>query len=340
MATIALVVGMATIACSKDEGPAPQDDPEFYTVNLGWEGEILDVSYEPLTRGNSADDLYGIQVYSAPENGEGDPVWKNYAYGLFDGATDITINLLKGYKYKFVATMVVNGKNIINPNGEGYRTPFSVKMTSGVDYTVVAPLNRGFDYQANIYFNGLQSGNVHKNIGGAYAHPNVERFYGELADYIPGSNGDKAKIHMKRTSFGAKFIAKGKLAKEGTLHVQMAGAPAMELALTNSDNQISDIFSFEDVDAAWADNKYTETIAVTINWERPDGTVIPLNTHDVVYKRNATTVVHVNIENEGDTKGFDFDIPESETGTPVEDGENDLTITDGVIVETEVDTNK
>ena len=145
---------------------------------------------------------------------------------------------------------------------------------------------------------------------------------------------------MKRTAFGAKFIVKGAKAKEGKLKVLLTGAPAMELALTNSDNQISDIFTFKEVAKAWANNQYTETIAVTINWERPDGTTLPLGTHDVTYKRNATTVVHVNIENDGTSNGLGFEIAETETGTPTEDGENDITITDGEVVDTEVDTNK
>lgn len=332
---------MATIACSKDEVPAPQDEPEFYTVNLGWEGEILDVSYEPLTRGNSADDLYGIQVYSTPENGEGEPVWTNYAYGLFDGATDITINLLKGYKYKFVATMVRDGKNKVTHSSDNtYSLPFALKNYSmGIKQV---PVNDVFEYQGEWYMYGLASSTT--NLAGYnnnLLRANIDRYYGELVDYVPGSNGDKAKIKMKRTSFGAKFIAKGKLAKEGTLHVMILGAPEMTLALTNSDNQISDMFSFMNIKAAWAENgNYTETADVTINWTRPDGTTLPLGVHKVTFKRNATTVVNVNIENDGEPEGFDFDIPESETGTPVEDGENDLTITDGVIVETEVDTNK
>ncbi len=299
MAAFALAVGGAMVACSKEEPLGIDPEPEFYTVQLGWEGEILDVvGYEPLTRANSTDDLYGIQVYSRPDDESTTVKWTPFAYGLFDGTTDITINLLKGYKYKFVATMVVDGKNRIVSRQNTYMRPFNrVGPATNND----TPLSNTFDYQASIYLNGLTSGTSYlvgqKN--NYYDLPNVERFYGELT-----------------------------------------GAPAMELALTNSDNQISDIFTFKEVAKAWADNQYTETIDVTINWTRPDGTTLPLGTHSVTYKRNATTVVHVNIENDGTSNGFEFDIPEGETGTPAEDGENDITITDGEIVETDVDTNK
>lgn len=336
MAALALVVGGALVACSQDESLGTDPEPDFYTVQLGWDGEILDVvGYEPLTRANSADDIYGIQVYSRDAT---TPTWTPYAYGLFDGAADITINLLKGYKYKFVATMVRDGKNRLVNNSGGYYTPFNHNVVGGSTQTT---FNNAFDYQLSIYLDGLASGTAHlKSPQGVYGLPNTDRFYGELTDYEPGDKNATAKIKMKRVGFGAKFIAKGKKAKEGTLHVQMTGAPAMELALTNSDNQISDTFTFANVKAAWEDNKYTETIDVTINWTRPDGTTLPLGTHAVTYKRNATTVVQVKIENDGEEEGLGFEIDATETGTPTEDGENDLTIEDGEVVDTDVETNQ
>lgn len=343
VAFAAFVAGVM-VACSQKD-PMPNDEQRYYTVSLGWDGEILDVWYEPM-RANSTADLYGIQIYQAPnvEQEEGQSTtWTPYAYGLFDNADDIAIQLLKGYKYKFVATMVVDGQNKLRrynqTDGVGYNSPFYLRG-AGYDGQAFARLTNNFNYQSSIYFQGeLQNGYTELKTD-VFDHPNTERFYGELEDYIPGSNGDKAKIKMKRTSFGAKFIAKGKLAKSGTLVVQMTEAPKMELALTNSDNQISDIFTFSDVKAAWADNQHKETIAVTFNWIRTDGTTLPLGTHDVTYKRNATTVVQVNIENDANAGGVGFEYDEADLGDMPEDGENDLTITDGEVVDTEVDTNK
>lgn len=338
MAAIALMVGATMVACSKDEvaGIEPEPDSDFYTVKIGWEGEIIDVTYEPLDTRATTDDLYGIQVYSTPDKelAEGESAtWTAYAYGLFDDPDNISINLLKGYKYKFVATMVRDGKNRINHTSKGYYMyPFNIKGSdSGLFKNI-------FDYQGSTQLNGLGNGRTTTTEGG-YFRPNTDRFYGELVDYTPGDKNATAKINMKRTAFGAKFIAKGAKAKEGTLHVQMTGAPAMELALTTSENKISDIFTFSNVAAAWADNKYTETIDVTINWKRADGTTLPLGTHAITYKRNATTVVNVKIENDGADGGLGFEIDESETGEPIADGENDVTIEDGEVVDTDVDTN-
>lgn len=334
MVTLALMLGVTMTACSQDEPLGTEPESDYYTVKLGWEGEIIDVTYEPLETRAASNDLYGIQVYSTPNNDASTPTWEAYAYGLFDDPDNISINLLKGYKYKFVATMVRDGKNKISSYNNSYHMPFRNQANERIT------LNNSFDYQSNIYFDRLEYGSS-SLIGydKSFSHPNTDRFYGELVDYTPGEKNATAKIDMKRTAFGAKFIANGAKAKDGTLHVQIKDAPAMELGLTTSENKISDIFTFSNVAAAWSENKYTETIDVTINWERADGTTLPLGTHAITYKRNATTVVQVKIENDGEDGGVGFEIDESETGTPFEDGENDITIEDGEIVETEVDTN-
>lgn len=326
MAIVAFAACIAMVSCSK-EPIGVEEESEFYIVQLGWAGEILDVSYEPLTRA-SGDDLYGIQVYSTPDNDAATPTWTKFAYGVFDDPDNITINLLKGYKYKFVATMVKDGKNKtigINHN------PFYI------DSKVNIELNK-FVFSAQYGFGRLNDGSTFLvNPHHIYNRPNVERFYGELEGYVPGSNGNKAKIHMKRTSFKAKFIAKGKLAKSGTLNIMMTDAPEMSLDLSNS-NQISDMFTFSDVDAAWADNQYSETIDVTLTWTRTDGTVVPLNTHKVNFKRNATTVVQVTIDNDANAGDLGFEIDDTDV-TEGDDENPDVVITDGESVKTNVTTN-
>ncbi|MBO5984947.1 MAG: hypothetical protein J6P90_08015, partial [Rikenellaceae bacterium] len=268
-AILALLVCVGIAACDKNSDVVP-DEPETYTVNLGWAGEILDVSYEPMTRATT-DDLYGIQVYSLPKSVEPiyDSDWNPYAYGLFDDPSNITITLAGGYKYRFVASMVKDGKNRItkyNYNGE-YFTPFSSTLDNKFYYEITHKLN-------NLDDGGAYLGEVGSNK--YYSIPNIERFYGELNNYIPEESNTNAKIDMKRTSFGAKFVAGGKLAVDGKLEIQIDRAPKMELALTDGADEISDIFTFNDVKAAWAKDDYTEDIAVNFKWIRADGTEAPL----------------------------------------------------------------
>lgn len=331
MAAFAVCCGI--VSCQKVIVETNESESDYYTVNLGMAGDILEVIESPLTRAGEGTDLYGIQVYSAPNKDlpEGQrETWTNYAYGIFGSDKDITINLLKGKKYKFVATMVVDGQNVIQNYGSGYFYPFYVSGTN----SNVGQVATQFTYQHADYLSGLSSGWTNLKDGG-FNYPNVERYYGELLDYIPGKHGDKALIKMKRTSFGAKFIAKGKLAKEGQLEVQMTEAPKMMVDLATNEKKVEDIFTFTNVKAAYEDNNYTETIAVTLNWHRPDGTVFPLGTHDVTFKRNKMSTVQVTIETEN---------AEGELGIEIDDTDmtedDDVTnIEDGEIVDTEVDTN-
>ena len=82
----AAIAMIASAACQeKNITPdAPAQDQEVYTVQLGFGGE-WDVTYEPLTRGNDNNDLYGIQVYSAPvDENNTSTTWSHYAYALYD----------------------------------------------------------------------------------------------------------------------------------------------------------------------------------------------------------------------------------------------------------------
>lgn len=333
----AAVMGVMTFAsCQENITPEnPAQEQDAYTVQLGFGGE-WDVTYEPLTRGKDNNDLYGIQVYSAPNNEE-KTTWSKYAYGLFDNVDNVTISLLKGFKYKFVATMVVDGKNKIDHNSNGWRFPFY--LTDAVQG--MCPITNLFQYSNTAYMYYLVDGLSYlSGIGGSYHRPNTERFYGELLDYVPEeSSNDKAKIHMKRTSFGAKFIAQGKLAKAGRLEVLMTEAPAISIDLTQ-EKQHDDIYTFKKVKAAYdyQTGNYEEDIDVSINWhyDTEDGEVtVPLGTHKITYKRNATTVVKINLENTNVEGGLGFEL--AETGAMV-DGDEYL-INDGGNVDTEIDTN-
>ena len=128
MAACALVAA-ALVACSKEDALTPQEEPEFYTVKLGWGGEIVDIAYEPLDTRATTDDLYGIQVYSKPNNNSTATSWEPYAYRLLDNPNEISIDLASGNKYKFVATMIVDGKEKLDNNDNSYPFPFCKAIT-------------------------------------------------------------------------------------------------------------------------------------------------------------------------------------------------------------------
>lgn len=322
LAIAAMVASVAMIACSKEDAPAPQEEPEFYTVQLGWGGEIVDIAYEPLDTRAATNDLYGIQVYSKPNNNSTATSWEPYAYGAFDDPTDISIDLASGNKYKFVATMVVDGIERVEWSSDAdifaidsdklgvfkYEKVIGAKLTEGY-YNVTT------NYEGNLEF---------------CSYTNIDRYYGELEDFVPSNNNVDATIVMKRTSFGAEFVAEGALAKSGTLMIDR-----MPLALTEDEDYVSDIFTFHSVALAWADDDYSETTDIAFKWIRPDGTELQIGTFPITFKRNTTTVVTIKMENDvvegNQTGGVGFSIASSETGEMPVDPNNSVTIVDGEV---------
>ena len=319
------VVGIFFTACSEvgtAEQPTTPTEPEYVTVSLGLNVE-LDYEYEPLTRAEENNDLYGIQVYSTPVPATENAEWTKYAYGLFDNVDNLTIKLVRGYEYKFVATMVKDGKDKVEFWDGGYCDPFNSQRTPTSSSST--PISTSFIYgQLGMSF-----------LGGPYSNEylNVDRYYGELEGYIPGDNDSKATIELKRHGFGAKYIAKGDFAENGTLEILMDHAPQLNLNLAES-NEVSEIYTFRNIRAAWLDENYTETVPVTLRIAYSDGTSAPLGTHDITFKRNTTTVVNVDLTEGGDS-GVGFVVTEG--GEMPE--ESEITIKDGEIVDTEIEVN-
>ena len=320
---------MSFTACSEvgtNEQPTPTE-PEYVTVSLGFNVE-LDYEYEPLSRAEENNDLYGIQVYSTPVPATENAEWTKFAYGLFDTTDNLTIKLVRGYEYKFETIMVKDGKDkLANYDGTRYTGPFCHEMSPNSYDGGGTSLSTSFIYsKLGMYYWGDR---------GLNEYLNVELYYGELKGYIPGDNDSKVTIELKRTSFGAKFIAKGDYAENGTLEIIMGDEPQPQLTLNLAEgNEISEIFSFDNVRDAWLDENYTETVPVLLRIAYSDGTTAPLGTHDIAFKRNITTVVNVDLSIGGDS-GIGFVI--TDDGEMPEDSE--ITIKDGEIVDTEIETN-
>ena len=308
------------------EQPTTPTEPEYVTVSLGLDVE-LDCDYEPLTRAEENNDLYGIQVYSTPAPATENAEWTKYAYGLFDNTDNLTIKLVRGYEYKFVASMVKDGKNKVECLDNGaYGVPFNhaSEKTSGSIVYKNTPLSESFIYgQLGMSLERLTF----------IDYLTAELYYGELEGYIPSDNDSTATIELKRVSFGAKYIAKGDFAENGTLEILMKGAPQLNLNLAEG-NEVSEIYTYKEVRAAWLDENYTVTIPVTLRIVYSDGTSAPLGTHNITFKRNTTTVVNVDLTVGGEN-GVGFVV--TEEGEMPEGSE--ITIKDGEIVDTEIEAN-
>lgn len=282
------IIGIVFASCSNSKENNEDVDPinlepKEYIVSLGLTGEI-DIQESPLSKASS-DDLYGIQVYSKTSKTD----YKPYAHGLFNDRAMLKIKLKSNETYKFIVSMVPNGIKTIWYNMDGYCHPFYV---GGKEYK----LNNLFEYN-ELYFDGLNKGSaaIYINSPSLFDIPNIERYYGEISEYIP-SEGSTVSINMKRVCFGAKFIAEG--LTEGKLHINITGAP--ELIITyGGDNEIRDIFTFSHkypYIESWTNDDYSETIPLSVSWEKDNGVVIDLINKDITFKRNILTTINIKVK--------------------------------------------
>jgi len=299
-------------------GQTSTNPPKEYIVKLGLGGEITS-TISPFTRTTTNTDLTGIQVYSCPNDGKS-TAYINYAYGLFDTTSGINVKLLDGYKYKLECTTVKDGKNKLSSLSQEYSFPFFIEGSSSGWCSVL----NGFIYSNTGYLSEIKYGcsNLNNKI---YYHPNTDRYYGLVTDYVPSENGS-ISMNMIRAAYGVKIVADN--FKEGSLQVSMKDSPL--LTITYPTTEFQDIYSFNYLSNCFTNLNYTEDIEVSANWLKPDGVSVPLDTKTVTFQRNMLTTITlkiqdnsvnngVNISNKTETLGTGSSISmgTSSTNTPV-----------------------
>lgn len=248
------------ISCSNDATDEPQapnkptEHPKMVTVSFAMKGDVT-VEETPLSRTageeTESKDLYGINVYYDKDlDGKINDV---YGYGLFDNVSDMTISLLTGFKYKFICSLVKDGKEKLGQyfatdgrwtsNHQGYCFPFCKSYMSYQEnafnydiynynyYDAPTILENKFilneDYQG-FHLTGLGQGYAHEiglessvNVKGipykngkSCYFPTTDRYYGEITNYSPKENGI-VNISLKRCVFGVRFNITG--ISDGTL---------------------------------------------------------------------------------------------------------------------------
>ena len=273
------VLGMTS--CSKEESTSAEEAKE-YNVSLKFNGEITTAD-TPLTRGTATNDLIGVQVY---QDGT------QYAYGLFDNIEDININLFSDHKYKFVVTVVKDGKNKIS---SAYGDVVSPSCPLNNQRDVFTYLKNEFTYTDKNYYVGLGSGYSYTKYGD-YSYPETDRFYGEVDNYTPTENGSLT-IDLKRTAFGLKYEVSG--VTDGTVSVKIENTSRIffeNTEITSEYESEEKIFTFSDVYSAWKyANNYTESITVSATWARGVGITENLGSKTVQIKRNAMNIIRLKL---------------------------------------------
>lgn len=311
----ALIATFICVACSNEEIVPEEQEAKYVTVDLGVTGEYLKVSESPLgTRTSTTTDTYGINVYTVKDDGE----VEGYASGLFTSLNNLKIKLLDGEKYQFAVAIYVDDKVTLDQNGIYNSNYYSENRYCAI---------------TNDFIYGVGSvGDI--NEYGNFKH---DSYYGVLDNYTPTENG-MVEIATKRVVYGAHFIAEG--LTEGSLNIMVGKDFGYPVNLTPTNLEDNNIYTFCDYQQAWfgiyktADElvEYYTTTPLTISWTKDDGSVTPLGTFDVTFKRNIKTTIVIKVEDPSQQNG----IVVTKEETRMTDDENKYVIEGGTITEVPV----
>jgi hypothetical protein len=300
MAMMAVMMCMNFASCSSEDVLVSEDpkEPKYVTVGLGCTGEFLEFSESQMGRA-ATDELYGIQVYALTENGTdsyGNPTYQStyYAYGMFTSLDDVKIKLLEDQKYRFEVSIVIdpfkNGSDVwFNKHYSSYFNE------NGTEFVYSSTDNHFYPS----YVSGFQY--------------NYDRYYGELDVYTPKQN-ESVEIHTKRVAYGVKYEATG-LGDGDTflVEVKRAGDLYKLYDIEFGAENYEGIYTFYSIYGAWRgreisgsydsttgeyeyENYYSDK-HLTISWKKADGTVVPMGTYTVTFKRNVKTTIRIKAEN-------------------------------------------
>ena len=334
-----LFIGSTLFSCSNNEDELlskeqEENEQETYTISFDLGGEFISTSETPLSRTEViSKKIYGINVYYKKDDNSS---YQNYAYGLFDNIEDMTISLIGGYKYKFECSMVKNDVDTLYNNNHTYYAPFHYYYNINNGNYSGIELSNKFEISTTspTYIKGLKSGTTSISGRGSSSdtdYPRTDRFYGELEDYVPSSDGI-ANIDLKRTAFGLKFIVTPPV--DGTLSV---GSIASNIKISSDDSTVetSAIYTFYDVYKCWKVEEYTQNFTIRLTWIRANGATQTFE-KVITVKRNVMTTVNVNV-NGGTT---DSSLGVKEDHTPMGNENVDMSFNGGDLDDNEVNPSK
>ena len=330
-----MCVSTLMISCSSESDELDSklpDEPnkvaEMIDVKLGFGGDPISISENPLTRAEEKKKVYGINVYYR----EGSGYYQHYAYGLFDNIADMKISLISKYNYKFVCTIVQDDKDELYVDNNGnYSYPFfryySYSNTKLENKFIVSTTSS--DYLNEITYGKSRFKDGSTSYENDY--PRTDRLYGELTNYTP-TDGGTAVINMKRTAFGAKFVITPPA--DGSLHLSMSYLLSKTVSSTESSQVIDEsIYTFYDVYNCWQQQEdYTQDFTLNLTWQRANGATQTFS-KTITMKRNVMTTVNVSVSGStGDsTVGF------NEENTPMSNATVNATFNGGSSNDNNVD---
>ena len=327
MIGMTLLVMMLCVACSNTDADEPQlevDNQKTYEVSLNFGGDYVDVTETPLSRADEPKKYYAINVYCMKTDGT-QTSYSKYARGVFDNKEAMKITLLGGYKYKFECTSAIEGEDkFYFSNGTLYWPD---------DYKITANYMNKFEMEYS-FGSDLQYGYTYYNSGSSSSYPKMDRYYGQLMDYLP-TEGGTATIPMKRCVFGVKMTVNG--VPDGTLSWYSNGFQLSKTSHTGSEKlEYSTIYTFNRVYECWqkavAGEDYTNTFTINFTWDRANGYSQIFSKYFTV-KRNVMTNINVTLSGGSE----EVTIGMEEENSAMTDETTDVEYDGGSLNDTEVD---
>ena len=299
---------MSFAACEEPVDPnLPDELPEIYTVKLNCAGEI-DVTQEPLSRFTPDNkDLYAVQVFYKPNSGGS---YKYYAYGLFDDVSDLSVELLADYQYRFAIDMIDDAKDIVYCDSVlidtnhylGYGKPFRAyngyNASSNLSITklmneLVYSEEYHFDNVGGLYVSASSISSIELKDGKTCYDPKgVERYFGLVSDYTPSADGETISIFMKRIAYGLKVVA-GDFLKEGTLTVSNRGRDYDNFTLTPDNKVYEAVYAYESPYSWYISQNPSTSRSIKFTWTKADGTSVSLETQSPTFNRLKQTIINI-----------------------------------------------
>lgn len=317
-----MIIASSIVSCTKaTDNPTESNASKEIIVPLSFSGEIINMGTTPLSRATS-DDLLYIQVYTIDNNGYYED-YVQYAHGLFDNTGGIKIALKEGKQYRFIATMVKDGKNrIYKDEYDGrYGSPFDMQITNE------------FVIDDNFNEHGIVNGFAQlndDNYGSMYERPDIERYYGEGTYTVDTQNITPVDIKLMKTVFGVSITTEN--FTDGELLVKLQYAPEMSISAPNG--SVSGIFSFMSVGEAYDQdcqedgtftNNYSESVKVAIS-RISNGETIPVDEQEIKFTRNMRTNLKVRIDRNMYENGVTVT---TETEEMTDDGQDEIEFVGG-----------
>ena len=319
-----MIIASSIVSCTKaTDNPTESNASKEVIVPLSFSGEIINMGTTPLSRATSNDLLY-IQVYTIDNNGYYED-YVQYAHGLFDNTGGIKIALKEGKQYRFIATMVKDGKNRIYKEEKEeydgrYGIPFDMQITNE------------FVIDDNFYEDKIANGLAQLNdgnYGSMYERPDIERYYGEGTYTVNVQNITSVDIKLMKTVFGVSITTEN--FTDGELLVELQYAPEMSISAPNG--SVSGIFSFMHVGEAYDQdcqdgtftNNYSESVKVAIS-RISNGKTIPVDEREIKFTRNMRTNLKVIIDRNMYENGVTVT---TETEEMTDDGQGEIEFVGG-----------